>query len=197
MAVELTPALLIRVGSGLLFVLLGAAVLALGRRRVSNVTFGVWAVAFGLTFTSNNLLLSDPATATLGIVLGSVLAVVSTVGIGVATFSGFGTGGPPRGRDLGMVAPYGAIVYTFLLVRLPASELYLSLRGLAPACLACAWLSASTPLASGHSSWRAWRSKTLFPIRPPFKDRGHTRSCRERRSASSSRRMERTASSAA
>lgn len=67
MAIELTTAALIRAGSGVLFVSLGCAVLALARRRAENVAFGAWAFAFGFAFLVSNLLVGDDA---------SVLALV-------------------------------------------------------------------------------------------------------------------------
>ena len=59
----LDAAVLVRAGSGLLFVLLGAAVLALARGRLGNRVMGAWCVAFGLRFVVVNVwagLLGEP-----------------------------------------------------------------------------------------------------------------------------------------
>ena len=69
-----------RAGSGLLFALFGAAVLALGRRRAENVALGVASIGFGGSFAVYNVVALDPVLAGPGLLLTGGLRGAAALG---------------------------------------------------------------------------------------------------------------------
>lgn len=78
--VDTSATALVRAGSGLLFSLVGVAILALARGRRANVGLGLWAFGGGVTTVAYNLFFRDAATASFGLLLAGVSYAVATGG---------------------------------------------------------------------------------------------------------------------
>ena len=120
--VELTAALLIRVGSGLLWLALGLGVLALAREARGRL-LGLVAASFGAHFVLFNLTAFDPATQMIAVTASPLLfAVFGTAAIALAWRLA------PLGRERSLVVVLALVAIVAALARLSVYSRNLTLN---------------------------------------------------------------------
>ena len=78
-ALDTSPQAIIRMGSGLVYAVLGVYVLLVKPRRTANMWLGVLLLSFGLVFVVNNLTATDAQLLRPAFVVGTLLALISII----------------------------------------------------------------------------------------------------------------------